>query len=163
MNDCVIAERSAWVTGGCIMLWVGTGIFLFMNFNLLPAIINKTNNENYSSLYMLIFTGVLFLIGAIIYSYWAITIPMILAEISRGILYLYPNKKTRIAVDPAKIHYIALKNYSGRGITYSSGKLTVETDSENIILHFVKDADNARRQLEELRINCTKINQDKQL
>jgi len=140
--DRVIAERSSWVAGGAVLLWVVTVFFI----GIIAAI-----SAGMPGLFPILLIPLILVPFAIWYTYELAVTPTVLAGISGGVLYLCPNKKTRTAVDPASIKYIGQKNYSGRGITYSSGKLTIETYSGEILLRWVRDADDVRRALEDLR------------
>ena len=130
-------------------MWVMAAVFA------LPGIILAVATR-LPEFYMFILMPAIIIPLAIWYTVQLVKIPKALAEFSSGIIHIYPSNNERYAINPAEIRFVSQKNYSGRGLTYSAGKLTIETNSGEILLRWVKDADDARRTLESLRDNALK-------
>jgi len=142
-DNVVLARRSSWLATGSVILWIAAiviGIFAFGSFH-----------EKESYRYIMYFLIVL--IGAIVYTATVFIIPSVLIEYADGVLYFHPSKSQTIMVKPQDIRYISQKNYSGRGITYASGKMKIELESSEVItLKWISDVDSVRRAIEELKV-----------
>ncbi len=146
MKRRVLAERSSALVLSTFLLWVIT-IFLAVSFFCLAI-----NNSLFDSgnLYMTIVFP-LIVISTIIYTIWSVNIPLVLVYFSDGMIYLCPKKNKTKIVKPEEIKYISQKNYSGKSWTYNFGILTVHLAEESIKLRWVRDVDEARRFIEEIK------------
>lgn len=148
----LIAERSKWLIAGQLILWTAT-LLLFALAILFSYLGIVNEGVKYIGIYIawFWFVSLIILGGSVYYSVQSAKTPKVLAEYRNGVILFYPEKSQRYAIRPGDIVFIAQKNYSGRGITYASGKLRIETATGAIALKWVKDVDKVRRAIEELK------------
>jgi len=150
LQDHIIAKRFPWVLVNVVLYWVMTGIFL-------AVFIGMFFGEPFVAIPFVIFVAVLSPF-TLWYTYQLVITPPVLAEMRGGIMYLYPDRKTTIPVNPLEIQYIGQQKYNIFlvGWIYQSrvAKLTVQTDSGMILLRWVDGVNQVRYALEWLRADA---------
>lgn len=145
----VLAERSGSIFVGAFIGWLFA--FLGITGSILVIIASRTIPNILPAIWCAMIWIVIGLLFAIYFTVLINKTPPVLAEFSDGKIYFYPKKGVEIAVNPKEIKYISQRNYSGRGSTYSSGKLIIELSPQRIELIYVREVDSVRREIEGLK------------
>ena len=123
MNDGVIAKRSRSVVVGAVITWILSAALISFMF----CLVFTVSYDPSKHIIVPILMSVIAFPSIIYYVVLMICLPVKLAYVSEGKLYLCPNRWKRIIVEPSEIVYIARKNYLKRNLQkeYSFGKLTI--------------------------------------
>ena len=153
MPDHVIAKRSKYIVVTVVLYWVMAGIFTGLAIGLMFV-------ESGIRFTLMIFS-LFFIPFAIIFSYHLSKTPPVLAEMRGGVLYLYPDRKTCIPVNPLDIRYTSHQIYNpflvGWAYTRLVAKLIVDTTSGRLVLPWVRGYEEARQKLEWLRTEASRV------